>query len=182
MSELEKQTNSLSSPADKKHWEALFRGSVLSTHASTLVSYVTIADQKAQLMLFLNSLIIPSVIPSLQDEGYRTSALIALITAFVTIILAIMAVMPRGANRFNEVERPNLLHFATIKRFKTFEQYLNEIKPIYNDPQKLGQESLRYIYDTSLYILKGKYFWLRLCYIIFLVGNFSAITTLIFML
>ena len=101
MSELEKQTNPLSSPADKKHWEALFRGTVLSTHASNMISYVTIADQKAQLMLFLNSLIIPFVILGLQNDAYKIPALLALITAFVTIVLAITAVMPRGSIRFN---------------------------------------------------------------------------------
>lgn len=172
-------TPTIPTPVDKKHWEALFRGSVLSTQATNMISYVTIADHKAQVMLFLNSLVIPFIVPGLDKPGFGLASLIALTTAFITIFLAIMAVMPRGASRFSQVDRPNLLHFANIKRFKSFEHYLNAIHPIYNDPQKLGQESLKFIYDTSMYILRGKYYWLRLCYSTFLVGNFIALVVLI---
>lgn len=174
-----KPGHTMPTPADKKHWEALFRGSVLSTQASNMISYVTIADHKAQVMLFLNSLVVPFIIPGVGKEGYETAAIIALATAFTTIFLAIMAVMPRGANRFKQVERPNLLHFANIKRFRRFDDYLNALHPIYNDPQQLGQEALRFVFDTSQYILKGKYFWLRLCYSAFLAGNFIALIALV---
>lgn len=175
----EQDPQHLPTPTDKKHWEALFRGSVLSTQSTNLISYVTIADHKAQVMLFLNSLVIPFIVPGLSAEGYYLPALLALTTAFVTIFLAIMAVMPRGANRFKKRKDPNLLHFANIKNFARFDDYLGAMNPIYNDPQRLGQEALKFIYDTSFHILKGKYFWLRLCYGAFLVGNFIALIALI---
>lgn len=165
----------LSDSPDKHRWEALFRGSVITTQANAMLNYVNLADQKAQVMLFLNSLLLPVAINGLKADGQNLAYSIALATAFFTIFAAIMVVIPRGGRFIKRTKANNLMHFSNINRFPTFEAYTEAVYPVFNDTQKLSKEALKFIYDTSSLILKGKFFWLRLCYGTFLLGNFAAI-------
>lgn len=54
--------NELPEPKDKEHWEALLRGQVLNATTQKFIYYVGMADQKAQAMIILNSILIPVVI------------------------------------------------------------------------------------------------------------------------
>lgn len=175
MEDSETDHEDLPEPVDKHHWQALFRGSVLANQLQNLVTFVTIADQKAQVMLFINSLVIPFILPGVDNPQYRYAAIIALGTASLTIFFAVMTVFPRGPARFKKRQYHNLLHFSDIKQFSSLNDYLLKMEPVYNDMGLLGREALKYAYDTSRYILKGKYFWLRLCYGGFLIGNALAI-------
>lgn len=170
----------LPAPHDSEHWAAMFRGTVLASQQRGLIAYVTIADQKAQVMLFINSLIIPFILPGVETADYRAAAILALITAALTVFFAVMTVFPRGPARFKKRPYSNQLHFADIKQHATFESYLHEVRPIYNDLGKLGTESLKYMYDMSRFVLKGKYFWLRLCYGSFLIGNVLALAVFLY--
>ena len=164
---------------DPEYWAALFRGSVLASQKQGLITYVTIADQKAQVMLFINSLIIPLIIPGVQNEDFRIASIIALVTACLTVFFAIATVFPRGPARFKHRPYSNQLHFSDIKQHSSLESYLSNVQPIYNDLGMLGKESLKYMYDVSRFVLRGKYFWLRLCYGVFLLGN--ALALLVFL-
>ena len=165
---------------DNEHWAAMFRGTVLASQKQGLITYVNIADQKAQVMLFINSLIIPFILPGVEMPDYRLAAIIALITAALSVFFAVMTVFPRGPARFKKRPYSNQLHFADIKQHPTFASYLHDVRPIYNDLGKLGTESLKYMYDMSRFVLKGKYFWLRLCYGGFLIGNILALAVFLY--
>ena len=171
----------LADSPDKHRWEALFRGSVITTQANAIINYVTIADQKAQVMLFLNSLVLPLAISGLKQGDHNVAYSIALATAFTTVFSAVCVLIPRGGRIIKRTKANNLMHFSNINRFATFEAYCAEMIPVFNDTQKLSKEAMKLIYDTSSFILKGKFFWLRLCYGIFLVGNFAAILAYVMM-
>ena len=164
---------------DPEHWAAMFRGAVLASQKQTLITYVTIADQKAQVMLFLNSLIIPFIVQGVDHPNYHYASLAALATASLTVFFAVITVFPRGPARFKKRQYRSLLHFADIKQYPTLTSYLSDINPIYNSPGALGQETMKYIYDVSRYVLRGKYYWLRLCYGSFLIGNALALVIFI---
>ena len=86
----------LADSPDKHRWEALFRGSVITTQANAIINYVTIADQKAQVMLFLNSLVLPLAISGLKQGDHNLAYSIALATAFTTVFSAMCVLIPRG--------------------------------------------------------------------------------------
>lgn len=174
-SDIKSAGDGLPDPHDAEHWAALFRGTVLAAQKQTVITYVSIADQKAQVMLFINSLIIPFIMQGVGEPGYHYAALIALVTASLTLFFAVMTVYPRGPGRFKNRPYSNQLHFADVKQHPNFQSYLDEIAPIYNDLGLLGKESLKYLYDVSRFVLRGKYFWLRLCYTGFLIGNTLAL-------
>ena len=50
-------------PKDKLHWDALLRGQVLTATTAKLVNYIALADQKAQAMIIINSILIPVILP-----------------------------------------------------------------------------------------------------------------------
>ena len=166
-------------PSDSKKWEALTRGTILASQTQAVITYVTIADQKAQVMLFINSLVMPFILQGTDHPDYKYPAIMAVLTASLTVFFAIMTVFPRGPNRFKKRAYSNELHFADIKQHETFDHYLKSVYPIYNDVGRLSQEAFKYMYDTSRYVLKAKYFWLRLCYTWFMIGNALCIIVLL---
>lgn len=175
----DKDSDKLNAPSDQLYWEALLRGQVLTATTDKLVGYITLADQKAQAMIIINSILIPVVLPWMSKPLYTWPAAIAIVTSLLAILCAIMCIYPKRRKGAKPDGSYNLLHFADIGRMKEAE-YLSRFNPVYNDMERLAEEAIKDIHDVSRRIIIPKFFWIKLGYGCFFCGNVLAITVAAF--
>lgn len=144
------------------------------------VALSTMADQKANMLLTMSSVVLTLSLPQLARPEYR-SAVIALMSAcLLTLILACYVVMPKllfGRDKRPIAER-NLLFFADFEDL-SFEQYKTEMATILNDPAKAYDLQLQEIYRMGQYLAWKKYRFLRWAYLTFLAGFVIAAALLV---
>lgn len=162
-------------------WEALFRGQVLTTTVQKLYNYVNLADQKAQGMIIVNSVIIPVAFGWVNKADFHVGSIISIITAVISIFTAIICIYPKRRTGTKPDGTRNLLHFSDIGYLKE-DAYLKAINPIVNDNEKLMAAIIKDIHDMSRRILRPKFFWLKLSYTIFFCGNVTAVSVILYRL
>ena len=170
----EKDKGQLPPPQDEAYWSALLRGQVLATTTHKFVTYVTLADQKAQAMIILNSILIPVTIAWAGKPIFGLAATLAIVTALISIFTAILCIYPKRRRGSKPDGTYNLLHFGDIGRMKE-EQYLMLFRPIFNDLERLAEESVKDLHDVARRIIIPKFFWLKISYGAFFIGNMIAI-------
>ena len=69
----------------KKKWEGVFRGSILSATMTKHTSYIGFADQRAQGMIGINAILIPVALTGLKTVTFHTAAMVSLVTSIVVI-------------------------------------------------------------------------------------------------
>lgn len=159
---------------DKYRWEALFRGQILSTTTTKFFNYVALADQKAQGLIFMNSILIPVALNWIDKPQYHLSALICIFTAVLSIMAALICIYPKRRGGRKPDGTFNLLHFGDIGRMKE-EEFMAEFQPKFNDPAKLAEIAAKDIHDVARRIIRPKFYWLKFSYIVFFFGNLGAI-------
>jgi len=166
--------NELPEPKDEAYWAALFRGQILNVTTQKIFYFVGLADQKAQAMIILNSILVPVAMNWLDKPLFQISASIAIITALTSIFTAILVIYPKRRRGRKPDGTINLLHFGDIGRLNE-KNYLSLFKPVFNDLHLLSEESVKDIHDMSRNIVIPKFFWLKLSYGSFFTGNLIAI-------
>lgn len=159
---------------DKARWEALFRGQVISTTTTKFFNYVALADQKAQGLIFINSILIPVAINWMSEPDFHNSSIICIFTSVLSIMAAMICIYPKRRKGKKPDGTFNLLHFGDIGRMREAE-FMEEFMPIFNEPSKLAEIAAKDIHDVARRIIRPKFFWLKLSYIIFFFGNLAAI-------
>lgn len=167
-------SDGLPESADKERWAALFRGQIIGTTIRKFSGYVALADQKAQGLIFMNSILIPVAMNWIEDPGYRVGALICIVTAVLSIMAALICIYPKRRAGRKPDGTINLLHFGDIAKLKEHE-FLDEFLPVFNDPLLLSEAAAKDMHDVARRIIRPKFYWLKLSYIIFFFGNLAAI-------
>jgi hypothetical protein len=162
-------------PKDKEYWAALLRGQVLSAVMQKFTAYIQLADQKAQAMIILNSILVPVALGWMNDPIFKFGATIAIITAMVSILSCILCIYPKRRKGHKPNGQKNLLHFGDIGRMRE-DQFLNAFNPVFNDLSSLSEEAIKDLHDIARRIIIPKFFWLKLSYGCFFVGNLIAIS------
>ncbi len=155
-------------------WEGLLRGQILSVTTQKLFNYINVVDQKAQMVIILNSFIIPVLMTSINTPEYRVGVTIAVITGIFSIMWATICIYPKRRSGRKPDGTINHLHFGDIGGM-TEQEYLTSFKPIYNDKARLTEEVVKDIHDISRRILRPKFRALKLSYLVFFYGNLLAI-------
>ena len=158
---------------NQSRWQSLFRGSLLSTTINKHVSYVGLADRRAQAILTINSVLIPLAISGGQNPLFRTGAIIAVLTAILSITAALYSIYPKAYSRMSS-KNPLLLHFSQIQKLSEF-QYLEYMKKALEDTGRLAEMATQDIYYLSTHVLAPKFFWLKISYTIFFIGYLLSI-------
>ncbi|MCD8563099.1 MAG: DUF5706 domain-containing protein [Alphaproteobacteria bacterium] len=172
------------SPADlndKERWQALFRGAILSTTTQKFFNYVSLADQKAQVLIILNSVLIPVAINGLSIPYLHNAAIVSMLTGITSIYMAIVCIFPKRRSGRKPDGTINLLHFGDIAPLKE-QEFLDEFMPYYNDLGGLGKIVAKDLHDIARRVIRPKFFWLKLSYITFFIGNFVAIVFMLWAL
>jgi hypothetical protein len=66
------------------------------------------------------------------------------------------------------------LHFNDIGHLER-EEYMNAFVPILSDPERLTKAAVHDLYDTAKNSILPKYYWIKIAYGTFFVGNLLAI-------
>jgi len=158
----------------QQKWEALLRGQITSATMNKMMVIMRLADQKAQVLIFLNSILIPVCINEVEHELLRSAAIVSIVTAVLSILAAMMCIYPKRRYRKSGHRDINLLHFNDIGHLDK-DEFMERFMPVYNDGKLLGRTVVYDLYDISRYSLIPKFIWLKISYGIFALGNLLAI-------
>lgn len=159
---------------DKQRWEAMLRGQVMIATTNKFSVILRMVDQKAQVMILLNSFVIPVCLRSLETHKFQEAAILSIIASALSIWAAIVCIYPKRKYRKRDDRELNLLHFNDIGHMDQ-DDFYNQILPKFNDPGKLSEMVVQDLYDTSRYSIIPKFVWLKISYSFFGVGNMLAI-------
>lgn len=158
--------------------ETMFR-----TTYRTHVNLSSIADNKANFMLTINSIIIPIVLANLVPKFSANSLLILptcvlLAVCLTALVLAILATRPKVTQgRFTrediDQKRANLLFFGNFYRMDIKDFHWGMMEMI-KDSDFLYSSMTRDIYYLGV-VLAKKYQYLRWCYGVFMYGIIAAV-------
>lgn len=160
--------------SDSMNWETLFRGQVMGMMIQKTSSFISLADQKAQAMIILNSILIPVALNWIEQPVFQISAAVAIVTAITSILTSILCIYPKRRSGKKNDGTHNHFHFGDIGRMDEA-TYLKVFNPIFNERSRLAEETVKDLHDISRNILLPKYFWLKLSYKCFFIGNLIAI-------
>lgn len=161
----------------QQRFQALMRGQVINATANKYSRLIQLVDQKAQAMIFLNSILVPVCIRGFEDPVLHYPAVISIITAGISILAAIICIYPKRSHRKLNDPDFNYLHFNDIGHVER-DEYIEAFLPIFNDPMKLAETSVKDMHDTAKKSIIPKYFWIKLSYGTFFVGNALAMAVL----
>ena len=145
------------------------------------------ADNKAQILITVNSIIISAIISlllrNLKENPFLVlPSYILLCVSLITMILAILATRPSiPMGRFTAKDladkKVNLLFFGNFYKMK-LDDYAKGMKSILNDQEFLYDILIRDVYSQGV-VLGRKYRLLRAAYSVFMFGLIVAIATFI---
>jgi len=155
-------------------WEGLARGNVTAATINKFMVVMRMLDQKAQVMILLNSLLVPLCMNGLENPAYANAAIISIITSILSILAAMICIYPKRRYRKTGDRELNLLHFNDIGHMDK-QDYLDQVMPKFNDTRQLTELAIHDLYDMSRYSIIPKFTWLKISYAAFAVGNILAI-------
>ena len=161
---------------DKK-WPALRRTGVLSSILDKHVRFIALADRRAQVMLAMYAFLIPLSLAGTKNPAWLPSLIIFIVFALASACCAFLSLLPK---RYNAVENCDcqMLHFSGISRFSESD-YMERMQAMLNDEDRLAAAVTRDIYHISRDILKPKFLWVRISYLLFFSGSTLSILTFI---
>lgn len=177
---------------DKKDKLGSARGieTMFRTSYRTHVDMSALADNKANIMVTVNALILSitlaSISPKIDANPWLlipTAAL--LLSTLVSLVFAVLAARPRVTNRALTLEdvrrnRANILFFGNFVHLRE-EEFLQGMTEIIHDGTQLYQNMMRDIYSLGA-VLQRKFRLLRLSYNIFMAGLILAVLAFLFVL
>ena len=161
----------------KRGWETLFRATYKNQS-----SLITMADNKANIIISINTMIISSIIAI---TGYGAVAgkidayggkfivplVIIILSCLVSVVFAVTAARPkliRAKKVGGEMQKSSLLFFGVIANFSQ-QGYINEMKTLLESGNELYEHMTIDLYNQGI-ILKRKYNLLVYAYQIFMYG------------
>ncbi len=161
---------------DKK-WPALRRTGVLSSILDKHVRFIALADRRAQVMLAMYAFLIPLSLAGTKNPAWLPALIIFIVFALASACCAFLSLLPK---RYNAVENCDcqMLHFSGISRFSESD-YMERMQAMLNDEDRLAAAVTRDIYHISRDILKPKFLWVRISYLLFFSGSTLSILTFI---
>lgn len=159
---------------EQQKWEGLMRGQVMTATTNKFSVILRMVDQKAQVMILLNSFIIPVCLRSLENDKFQEAAILSILASVLSIWAAIICIYPKRKYRKQGHRELNLLHFNDIGHMGQ-QEYIDQMLPKFNDTSKLAELVVQDLYDTSRYSIIPKFIWLKISYSFFWMGNVIAI-------
>jgi len=133
------------------------------------VQLSALADTKASILITVSSIALTIALSRSNDPHLRPALLTLAIACLLSLLLAIIAVLPTFAPR----EIRNVLFFGHFSSM-TEEAFLDEMEKIMRSDSALYEAALRDIYSHGMYLYKKKYRFLRFAYVALLAGFILA--------
>lgn len=143
------------------------------------------ADVKANLMITVGSLVLTLTANYLMQPALQWAAACMIVFCMLSILCAILAVMPRLPRPRPRGERINprspgfnMLFFGSFISL-SYDDYLKETERICNDPSLVIEAMAKEVYGLGVFLARTKYRYLRWSYQFFLAGMFSSVALVI---
>jgi hypothetical protein len=159
--------------------ETMFR-----TSYRTHLDLSTLADNKANIMISINGIIISillaSIYPRIVDNRFLLfPTAVLLVFCLLSLVYAVLAARPRVTRREATLEdvrqdKANILFFGTFTTMKE-EDFLQGMRELIKDPERAYGNMIRDIFGLGS-VLETKYRLLRTSYTIFMVGLILGVT------
>ena len=150
---------------------------ILRTMQQHHVQLSVMADNKANILITVSSIVLTMVLANLKDPDLRAAMLTLAGFVLIALLLAIIAVLPKYRPlRLNSGELPanfNLLffgHFAELSQ----ERFLEEISQAMKADGSVYETMAKDVFALGYYLAHFKYRYLRLSYLFFLAGFICA--------
>tara|TARA_B100001939_G_scaffold276002_1_gene244103 strand:+ start:5715 stop:6263 length:549 start_codon:yes stop_codon:yes gene_type:complete len=163
--------------ADDWKWPAAFRGSILSALIAKHLSYIGFADRRAYAILTINSFLIPISLSGVGRQDFLPSILVAVITALLSILFAIISLLPKKYIKKDDSFH-YLLHFSSIQEYDE-DTYVREMAEALSNTNEIGKHVAHDLYRMSTMILGRKFYWLKWSFFTFLSGYSLAISFIV---
>ncbi|HPO24413.1 MAG TPA: DUF5706 domain-containing protein [Arenimonas sp.] len=150
---------------------------MLRTMQQHHVQLSVMADNKANILITVSSIVLTMILANLKDPDLRAAMLTLAGFVLIALLLAIIAVLPKYRPlRIGPGELPpqfNLMffgHFAELPR----ERFLDEISEALKADGSVYETMAKDVYAIGYYLAHFKYRFLRLSYLFFLGGFICA--------
>jgi len=136
------------------------------------VQLSVMADMKANILITISSILLTIALARANDPQLRPALLTLAVACLISLVLAIIAVLPTFARSSQNVSR-NLLffgHFASM----TEDEYFHEMEELLSSDPRLYEVAVRDIYSLGVYLYRKKFRFLRFAYVALLGGFILA--------
>jgi hypothetical protein len=150
----------------------------LKTTLRNHINLSSIADNKANMMLSINTLVLTVGLPLMsgqisEDKYYAIPIIVMAVTSTVSMIFATLSTRPVKMSGYTDLaqiplKKTNLFFFGNFFKMN-FDDYENGIQKVIKDDPILENSITRDLFFLGKAIGK-KYSYLRICYNIFLIG------------
>lgn len=153
---------------------------VLRTVQQHHVHLSALADTKAGLIITISSIVLTIALSNASDPTLRPALLTLAAACLLSLLLAIVAVLPTFAGSRKTTDR-NLLFFGHFGPLSE-DEFLDEMARILSSDQTLYETALRDIYSLGKYLYRKKYRFLRYAYVALLAGFILATVVEVYVL
>lgn len=132
------------------------------------------ADTKANILITVSSIVLTLALSRLGDPQLRLSLLVLSIAILFSLLLAVLAILPRFPKNQGRAQPPfNLLffgHFATLP----LARYREEMARVLDQDAQVYKTLVDDLFGIGYYLYHHKYKYLRWSYLFLLVGFLAA--------
>lgn len=148
------------------------------TSYRTHLDLSTLADNKANIMISINGIIISILLASIyprvtENRWILLPTAVLLISCVLSLVYAVLSARPRVTQNKVTLEdvrkdRANILFFGTFVNMER-EDFIEGMRTLINDPDRAYTNMIRDIYGLGK-VLEKKYRLLRISYTVFMLG------------
>ncbi len=139
---------------------------LLRTAQQHHVQLSVMADTKASILITVSSIVMTIALSRSSDPQLRPALLTLAISCLVSLMLAIVAVLPTFSKRGTARNILFFGHFASM----TEDEFMKALENVVSSDEKIYEAAARDLYSLGTYLHRKKYRFLRLAYIALLIG------------
>lgn len=136
------------------------------------------ADQKASILMGATFVVFTVAIGQAGRTEFAIALLVLALFAFISALLAVMAVLPRATPVPSGAKEPNLLFFGEFSHMEE-EAFIAAVKERLHDDDAMLGTMLRDVHQNGSLLAKRKYRYLALAYRMFILGLSLTLVTFI---
>ena len=146
---------------------------LLRTAQQHHVQLSLMADTKASILITISSIVLTIALSRVSDAQLRPALLTLAAASLISLLLAIIAVLPTFARSKRRPAHRNILFFGHFAHLSDAE-YCDEMEHILSSDALIYETAVRDIHSLGVYLYKKKYRFLRFAYVSLLFGFILA--------
>jgi Family of unknown function (DUF5706) len=142
---------------------------LVRTATQTNLALSQMADQKASILMGATFVVFTIAIGQARGGSVPLALMVLAGFSFLSAMCAVAAVLPSISGKNANGARPNLLFFGTFTQWDE-DEFADRVLAELGDDEQIYRTMLRDIHQNGMVLQHKKYRYLRLAYLVFLVG------------